>query len=138
MTPAQALTNSVRAAVSKYGARLFPVSVGKFWAGQVVGKLPNGDTVLRNARIVNVGIKGQSDLGGFTPVKITAEMVGTTLPVICAVEIKAGKDRVTPEQKAYVDYILSVGGRAGVARSVEDATNIIRGGVGDGAERNTK
>jgi len=129
VTPAAALTNSIRLACSKTGARLFVTTVGKFWAGQCVGRLPNGDTVIRNARIVSVGTPGQSDLGGWIPVVVTADMVGTTLAVRCDVEVKTPTDRPTPAQLAYIDAVNKSGGRAGIARSSEDAVRIVRGDV---------
>ena len=126
MTPATALTNQIRAATSKLGARLFNTHVGKFWAGRVVGRLPNGDTVLRNARIVNVGVKGQSDLNGWIPVVVTPEMVGTTVAIRVEIEVKT-TDRPSLEQLAWIEAVKKMGGRAGVARSPEDAVRIVEG-----------
>jgi len=126
MTPATALTNQIRAATSKIGARLFNTHVGKFWAGRVVGRLTNGDTVLRNARIVNVGVKGQSDLNGWIPVTITPEMVGTTVAVRVEIEVKT-TDRPSPEQLAWIAAVIKNGGRAGIARTAEEAVRICSG-----------
>lgn len=128
MTPATALTNQIRAATSKIGARLFNTHVGKFWAGFKVGTLSNGDTVLRNAMIVNVGIKGQSDLNGWIPVVVTPEMVGTTVAVRVEIEVKT-TDRPSPEQLAWIDAVNKNGGRAGIARTAEDALKIVRGEI---------
>lgn len=110
---------------------------GRFWAGQVAltikrdGKytldLRERDIILRNARIVQVGFEGLSDLAGYTPVTITAEMVGQTLPVLTLCEVKAGKDRPTPKQLQVIDAVKRAGGRAGIARSVEDALEIVSG-----------
>jgi hypothetical protein len=92
----------------------------------VVGTLANGDTVLRNARIVNVGVKGQSDLNGWIPVVVTPEMVGTTVAIRVEIEVKT-TDRPSPEQLAWIEAVKKMGGRAGVARSPEDAVRICRG-----------
>lgn len=124
MTPAAALQNKIRLAVSQIGGRLFGVTVGKFWTGFKVGTLANGDTVLRNARIVNVGLKGMSDLSGWIPVVVTQEMVGTTVAIYLSVEVKANKDRLSPEQGAWIEVVKGHGGRAGVARSADDAIRI--------------
>lgn len=137
MTPAQRLTNEIRNAVSRVGARLFVMTTGRFWAGQVVhtaketGKyainLRMGDIILRNPRPVNVGFEGLSDLAGYTPVTITQDMVGQTLPVLTVCEVKAGKDRPTPKQLQVIDVVKRAGGRAGIARSVDDALAIVSG-----------
>lgn len=137
MTPAHRLTNEIRNAVSRVGARLFVMTTGRFWAGQVAitikrdGKytlnLRERDIILRNPRLVNVGFEGLSDLAGYTPVTITSEMVGQVLPVLSLVEVKAGKDRPTPKQLQVIDAVKRAGGRAGVARSIPDALAIVSG-----------
>lgn len=127
MTPAARLTNEIRVAVSKLGGRLFGVTVGKFWTGFKVGTLANGDTVLRNARIVNVGLKGMSDLAGWIPVVVTQEMVGTTVAVRLDIEVKT-TDRPSPEQIAWIDAVNKSGGRAGIARTPEEAVRIVTAG----------
>lgn len=126
MTPAAALTNRIRLAVSQLGGRLFGVTVGKFWTGYLVRRLENGDTVLRNARIVNVGIKGMSDLAGWIPVTITPDHVGQTLAVRLDIEVKT-TDAATAEQLAWIEAVKKSGGRAGVARSPDDAVGIALG-----------
>lgn len=134
MTPAQRLTNQVREAVSRYGARLFNVHVGKFWAGnptrfsrsQTV-EVHDGDVLIRRARLINSGIEGMADLIGFTPVNITQDMVGSVLPVYTSVEIKT-TDRPSPKQLRWVEFVNENGGRAGIARSPEDAVRICEGG----------
>lgn len=134
MTPAQRLTNEIRNAVSRVGARLFVMVTGKFWAGQVAitikrdGKytlnLRARDIILRNPRLVNVGFEGLSDLVGFTPVTITHDMIGRTVAVAVAVEVKT-TDRPTAKQLAFVDAVKRNGGRSGIARSVDDAIRIV-------------
>lgn len=137
MTPAARLTNEIRNAVSRVGARLFVMVTGKFWAGQVAitikrdGKytldLRERDIILRNPRLVNVGFEGLSDLAGYTPVTITQDMVGQTVAVLSCVEVKAGRDRPTPKQLQVIDVVKRAGGRAGIARSVDDALDIVNG-----------
>lgn len=127
MTPAAALTNRIKEAVSKKGARLFPMTVGKFWGGIPVGRTPEGHTILKNARIVNVGFAGLSDTLGGSPMTITADDVGKTVMILTAVEVKAGDDRLRPGQPEFLAAITKMGGRAGVARSPEDAVRICEG-----------
>lgn len=126
MTPAAALTNRIREAVSKKGARLFPMTVGVFLTGRIISKLPNGDSIVRGARTVNVGTKGMGDLVGWSPVTITPDMVGKTVAIYSVVEVKAGTDRIRPEQQAFIEAVVKSGGRAGIARSADDAIRICR------------
>lgn len=137
MTPASRLTNEIRNAVSRVGARLFVMTTGRFWAGQSVITIKRDgqykldlrarDIILRNPRLVNVGFEGLSDLAGYTPVTITQDMVGQTVAVLSCVEVKAGKDRPTPKQLQVIDVVKRAGGRAGIARSVDDALSIVSG-----------
>jgi hypothetical protein len=126
LTPAAALQNRIRIAVSRIGGRLFGVTVGKFWTGFFVRKLDNGDTVLRNARIVSIGVKGMSDLAGWIPVTITPDMVGQTLAVRLDIEVKT-TDTASSEQSAWIEAVKKSGGRAGIARSPDDAVRIATG-----------
>lgn len=70
-------------------------------------------------------VKGSSDLIGWTPVTITQDMVGQTVAVFTAVECKSEKGRVRPEQTYFIQRVKLDGGYAGIARSTEDALEII-------------
>ena len=72
-----------------------------------------------------VGSPGGSDLIGYRRVTVTPEMVGQDLAVFAAVEVKTPKGRVKPEQQQFVDHIRGAGGIAGIARSVDEAKNIL-------------
>lgn len=72
-----------------------------------------------------VGSPGGSDLIGYRRVTVTPEMVGQDLAVFAAVEVKTPKGRVKAEQQQFVDHIRSAGGIAGIARSVDEAKNIL-------------
>lgn len=126
MTPGAKLTNQIREAASKIGARLFVMSSGTFWQGQIVSKTDDTLT-LKHPRRVTVGFEGLSDLLGGSPVTITPDMVGQTLLVVTAVEVKAGNDKPRPKQPEFVAFIKKAGGRAGFARSIDDALKICRG-----------
>lgn len=118
---------------SSLGARLFRQNTGvgwvgkteKSWPGRVV-TLRTGDVVIRNARPFHAGVVGMSDLGGWMPVTVTPEMVGSTVAVYVQVEVKAGT-RPTKEQVAWIDAVNSAGGRAGVAHDESDLSKIILG-----------
>lgn len=126
MTPGAKLTNQIREAASKIGARLFVMTTGKFWQGRIVAQTEDTIT-LKNYRMVNVGFEGLSDLLGGSPIVVTQEMVGQTLLVVTACEVKAGNDQPRPKQPEFIAAIKKLGGRAGFARSVEDGLKICRG-----------
>lgn len=63
---------------------------------------------------------GGSDLIGWKPVTITPDMVGKTLAVFTAVEVKTGKLKATKEQQAFLKAVESAGGIAKIARDPAD------------------
>lgn len=125
------LMRRLQIAASKLGARLFRQQVGQAWVGKVergpvTVRLSQNDIVIRNARPFHAGITGMSDLGGWTPVVITPEMVGTTIAVATQVEVKLN-GRPTAEQMAWIFAVNNSGGRAGIARSETDLADILSG-----------
>ena len=76
---------------------------------------------------VNFGIpgKGGSDLIGMHSMTITPEHVGRTVAVFLAIECKSATGKPTPEQQAFIAFVRSQGGIAGIARSEEDAKTLI-------------
>lgn len=72
-----------------------------------------------------------SDYVGFRSVRITPEMVGTTVAVIVAVETKAPgwkrniKNARENAQDAFISWIKAAGGRAGFASSISDFRRIL-------------
>lgn len=115
MTANDITKESMRLATA-LGARLFRNNTGRT-------KTADGK------RWIQFGIPstgGGSDLLGWTPTLITADMVGSTVAVFTAVEIKAGRDRLTLKQKAFIAKVKKDGGIAGVARSVDDAGALLK------------
>lgn len=77
-------------------------------------------------RLVRYGLcPGSSDLIGLRQVTITPDMVGQTLAVFAAIEVK-DRAKATPEQERFIAQVQAAGGLAGVARSVEEARAILR------------
>ena len=87
------------------------------------GSLPDP----RTGRYVQFGVgnPGGSDLIGYRRVTVTPEMVGQEIAVFAAVEVKTPRGRIKAEQQQFVDHIRSAGGIAGIARSVDEAKNIL-------------
>lgn len=128
------LTNELRKRASELGARLFRQNSGMAWVGKVERGFPGkrvvlgpNDVVIRNARPFHAGFDGLSDLGGWSPITITADMVGATFAQYAQVEVKFGKDRATKDQLAWIDAVNAAGGRAGIARNEKDLSEILFG-----------
>lgn len=112
----QQIQQRIRLALSKGPARLWRNNTG----------------CLRDERgqLVRFGLcPGSSDLIGYRTVTITPEMVGQQVAIFAAVEVKAPKGRPTPEQTAFLEHITAAGGIAGIARSVEEAADLLEGGA---------
>jgi hypothetical protein len=115
---------------SSLGARLFRQNTGMAWVGAKVERGPRtarlgpNDIVIRNARPFHAGFEGWSDLGGWTPVTVTPEMIGTTVAVYAQVEVKLNASPTDP-QIAWIDAVNKAGGRAGIARSEDDLRSIL-------------
>ena len=115
MKPEAAILAEIRLAVSRRTtATLFRNGVGQAY-------MPDG-------RVFRYGlVKGSSDLVGWTRVRVTQEMIGTEVAVFTAVEAKAAKGRLSAEQRAFLAAVAKAGGIAGVARSAEEAVDIVEG-----------
>ena len=81
----------------------------------------------------NTNIKS-SDLIGFTTVVITPDMVGKTVAVFTAIEVKAPdwkrslNDKREKAQEAFINWIRTSGGIAGFANSIEGFKAILTRG----------
>ena len=107
------IQNQIRLALSSAGAVMFRNQVGQYQ--------------LADGRVIRSGLcVGSSDLVGWKPVVITEKMVGSTLAVFCAVEVKRPGGKVSESQQRFLDAVARAGGIAGVARSPADALKIIK------------
>jgi VRR-NUC domain len=98
---------------SRGDCRLFRINAGLAYQGRVIERTPQ--------RLV---------LSPWYPVKLAAEGVSDIIGwsnggLFTAIEVKGPKTRVTPPQLAFIELVKRSGGRAGIARSVEDAGLII-------------
>jgi hypothetical protein len=110
----QAIQQRIRLAVSRGCVRLWRNNTGR----------------LRDERgqLVTFGLcPGSADLIGYRSVVVTPDMVGQTLAVFAAVEVKSPTGRPTPEQTTFLEHVAAAGGLAGIARSVDDAERILGG-----------
>ena len=86
------------------------------------GQLPDP----RTDRWVQFGLaKGSSDLIGFKTIEVTPDMIGQKLAVFTSIEVKTAKGKLTPMQHNWLSCVRKAGGITGVARSVQDAIQII-------------
>jgi len=122
------IQNEIRLAISGK-ATLFRNNVAQAWVGEVYR--PNSiqtvtvspaDVVIRNARILHAGLcEGSSDLIGWRSLTITPEMVGQTVAVFAALEVKSKTGRATAGQKNFCQRVLEAGGFAGIVKSPDEA-----------------
>ena len=99
-----------------------------------VGELPNVRLFRNNTgklkdltgRWVEFGLcVGSSDLIGWTTREITPDMVGQTVAIFTAIEVKKATGTTSPEQQNFISRVREAGGIAGVARSPEEARDIL-------------
>lgn len=119
----------IQARASELKYTLFRNNTGRAWVGTKQTKIANdgmfpvkkGDMVISNARPFVAGlIVGSSDLIGWKSVKITPDMVGKTIAVFSAVEVKTDKGRTSAEQDIFLQNVRNAGGIGIVARKPED------------------
>lgn len=115
------------------GVRIFRNNTGKAWIGASV-QFKNrqsviveaGDVLIKNARFFIAGLcVGSSDLIGFKSVVVTQEMVGKTVAIFLAPEIKTKTGRVSDEQKAFQKMVNEHGGIAFVATDEIEAVELL-------------
>lgn len=102
------IQNKIMLEMSSRGAMVWRNQTGKFRAMND----PN--------RIVSVGQIGSSDILACVPTLITLEMVGKTVGLCVAVEVKTETGKQRPDQKKWQSAFERHGGRYILARSVEE------------------
>ena len=106
------IQDSIRLALSQHGL-VFRTNAGSAWGGKYTNIPPYGNVVI-NPRKIELLPKGFSDL----------LFVGTDGRV-AFIECKDDKGTLRPEQEKFLKLMQSYGHRAGIARSVSDALEII-------------
>jgi hypothetical protein len=118
-------------------SRLFRTNSGKAWVSGAgpAKRLTDGSVLVPAGRPVALGlslvngdpVNGQSDLQGWTLVRVTPQMVGNVYPIYTAIETKRSKGgKTSSDQANFIDQVKNAGGIAGVANSVEAALQIFR------------
>jgi hypothetical protein len=115
VTPGTRLTNDIMLALSRAGCTVWRNTTGTAYRGRVVHK-DRSSITLADPRVIVFGLcVGSADIIGIDP-------AGRFL----AVEVKAKRDQPSDDQRRFIDHVNSHGGRAGFARSVQDALDIIK------------
>lgn len=119
------IQSSILLTLSEAGSTVWRNETAGAWVGRLVYR--DGQIVtLAGACMIQAGLcVGSSDILGITPVTITPDMVGRTVGVFTAVEVKAAKGRVSLEQQRFIDAVKRAGGIAGVARSAGEAVQLL-------------
>ena len=125
------IQNEIRNALAGK-ALIFRANVGQAWQGSKVDKLPGRKIVIHNARPFNTGLPpGFSDTFGLVSEEITPEWYernkGKKVAIFVGIEVKDEGKKPTEKQTNFIGAVNDNGGRAGVARSVDDAMRIVAG-----------
>ena len=87
-----------------------------------------GDVLIQNARPLQAGLhQGSSDLIGWSVRLVTPDMVGSKVALFTAIEVKTDGGRISAEQLTFIQNVRDAGGIAGIARSPQEAENLICG-----------
>lgn len=123
------IQNAIRVHISKNQlATLFRANVGEAWTGNKINKLLSGSILIDHPRRFMTGLpKGFPDLFGLKSVSVTPDMVGKTIAVFTFLEIKQAGKKPTEVQTHMIDFLTAQGAIGGIARSIDDATRILRG-----------
>lgn len=124
------IQSEIRLALASYpGLHLFRANLmGTAWQGKVVDS-GDGMVLLNCARRIDSGLPdGFPDLFGYLSARFLTIDGYTTTPIFVGIEIKkTAKEKPRAEQVRFLQELYKNGGRAGVARSVEDARRILAG-----------
>lgn len=118
MNPETKIQNLIRLELAKHGYSFWRNEVGSYWTGRVIHRTSNQVT-LDNAAMLPVGLcVGSSDLIGIGPNGLFA-----------AIEVKTKTGRPSTEQVEFIDRVRARGGIAGIARSPQEAIELLNAGV---------
>lgn len=113
-----AILKVIHIALAAAGSRIFRNNVGSLQD--------------RHGQYVTYGLcPGSSDLIGWTPLKITSNMVGKTVAVFTAVEVKdpSKRSKATEEQDYFLKVVEATGGIAFLSHSPDEALSQLRSAI---------
>ncbi len=109
------IQSEILLALSQADCLVFRVDTAGVWVGRVLHQ-EKGMVTLANARMIQAGLcKGGSDIIGIH--KPTGKFI--------AIEVKTPTGRVSKEQTNFINAIRNAGGISGVARSAQDALDLL-------------
>ena len=112
-------------AVSKLKTRIFRNNVGTGWVGKMVRR--GNVVIIEDARPLHAGLcEGSSDLIGWTEVEISPQMIGRTVAIFTAIEVKSASGNVKKTQLNFINRVKQSGGIAGIARNDSDAVELVK------------
>lgn len=127
MTSEAAIKAAILTGIDQSACRLFNNPVGEALQGKV--RESRSGLLVTGARRIRFGLApGSSDLIGLRSVVVTPEMLGQRVALFTAIEVKGPTGTFRDGQEEFLDLVRAFGGLAGVARSVEDARQILREG----------
>lgn len=114
MNPETRIQNRILMALSEAGCTVFRNETAGAWMGKQIHR-ERDQVTLTAARMMTFGLcVGSSDIIGIAP-------DGRFL----AIEVKTSKGRASKEQLRFIEAVRNAGGIAGIARSVDDALQLI-------------
>lgn len=122
------LLADIMLAHSKGNMRLLRTNSGTAWAGKIVHQ-DHQRIIISPYHAIKLCPEGTADVCGAVSEIITADMVGQRVAIAVGLELKIGRRQPTAEQLAFGAILRRLGGRWGIARSVEDARRILSGEV---------
>lgn len=121
------IQNSIQRELSRGTTRLFRINAGQSYQGRVIEQTPER-LILSPWYPIKLAATGISDLLGWTTIERWGKFASdgvAPIAIFTAIEVKGERTRTTPEQIAFLELVRRSGGRAGIARSVDDARHII-------------
>lgn len=109
-----AVANEIMIELSKQKVVLWKNVRGLFWSLDKTHKVKAGLLCDHSA-----------DLIGYKMVTVTPDMVNTQVAIFVGIECKTADGRIDDGQDKFAIRLRDRGGKAGIARSVEDALKII-------------
>lgn len=104
-------------------------NVGTGWIGDFT-KNADGSIRINKPRRFQTGLPvGFPDLFGYKSLIITPEMIGKKIAQFAFIEVKTPKGKLNNAQKEMHKQLIDAGAVGGVARSVEDALNLLKSEV---------